>query len=80
VQPPPARSSSCVPGCGSVSAARQAFRRAVGGRVHAGLDVIGVPTSRRPAYAERHGVPLNTLDEMPQLDPTVDGADESPLI
>jgi ribose 5-phosphate isomerase A len=41
------------------------------------LQVIGVPTSdatRRDA--ERCGVPLTTLDGMPELDLTVDGADE----
>src|SRR5256884_810863 len=46
-------------------------------RVRAGLDVIGVPTSEATrAQAERLGVPLTTLDETPELDMTVDGADE----
>ena len=46
-------------------------------RVKAGLDVVGVPTSETTrAQAERLGVPLTTLDETPQLDLTVDGADE----
>src|SRR5262245_31173650 len=46
-------------------------------RVRAGLDVIGVPTSEATrADAERLGVPLTSLDEMPQLDLTIDGADE----
>jgi ribose 5-phosphate isomerase A len=46
-------------------------------RIRAGLDVVGVPTSdatRR--QAEGLGVPLTTLDETPELDLTVDGADE----
>src|SRR5262249_16187835 len=42
-----------------------------------GLDVIGVPTSEATrADAERLGVPLTSLDEMPELDLTIDGADE----
>lgn len=46
-------------------------------RVRAGCDVVGVPTSEATrAQAEELGVPLTTLDETPQLDLTVDGADE----
>ena len=46
-------------------------------KIKAGLDVIGVPTSEATrAQAERLGVPLTTLDQTPQLDLTVDGADE----
>ncbi|HEV3395775.1 MAG TPA: ribose-5-phosphate isomerase RpiA [Xanthobacteraceae bacterium] len=46
-------------------------------RVRAGLDVAGVPTSQATrAHAERVGIPLTTLDEIPELDLTVDGADE----
>src|SRR4029079_1669602 len=46
-------------------------------RVRAGLDVIGVPTSETTRRdAERLGVPLTTWDEFPELDLTVDGADE----
>jgi ribose 5-phosphate isomerase A len=46
-------------------------------RVKQGLDVIGVPTSEATrAQAERLGVPLTTLDDEPELDLTVDGADE----
>jgi ribose 5-phosphate isomerase A len=45
--------------------------------VRAGLDVIGVATSEATrADAERLGLPLTTLDETPELDLTVDGADE----
>ena len=43
----------------------------------AGLNVICVPTSEATrAQAERLGIPLTTLDQTPQLDLTVDGADE----
>jgi ribose 5-phosphate isomerase A len=46
-------------------------------RVRDGLDVVGVPTSEATrAQAESLGVPLTTLDETPELDLTVDGADE----
>ncbi|MFO1126612.1 MAG: ribose 5-phosphate isomerase A [Methylocystis sp.] len=49
----------------------------LGARVKDGLDVICVPTSERTrAQAERLGIALSTLDETPQLDLTVDGADE----
>jgi ribose 5-phosphate isomerase A len=46
-------------------------------RVHAGLDVIGVPTSEQTArQATQAGIELATLDDIPRLDLTVDGADE----
>ena len=42
-----------------------------------GLRVVGLPTSSRTAQlAAQLGVPLTTLDESPELDLTVDGADE----
>jgi ribose 5-phosphate isomerase A len=63
-------------GLGTGSTARH-FVELLGARVHAGLDVVGVPTSEATrADAERFGVPLTTLDETPELDLTVDGADE----
>jgi ribose 5-phosphate isomerase A len=46
-------------------------------RIHGGLKVIGVPTSEATKdQAARLGVPLATLNEQPELDLTVDGADE----
>jgi ribose 5-phosphate isomerase A len=63
-------------GLGTGSTAKY-FVEVLAERVRAGLDVIAVPTSdatRRDA--ERLGVPLTSLDEAPQLDLTVDGADE----
>jgi ribose 5-phosphate isomerase A len=63
-------------GLGTGSTAKH-FVELLGEQVRAGLEVVGVPTSdatRRDA--ERAGVPLSTLDEMPELDLTVDGADE----
>lgn len=63
-------------GLGTGSTARH-FVALLGERVRGGLDVVGVPTSEATrADAERHGVPLTTLDETPALDLTVDGADE----
>ncbi|MGA8611258.1 MAG: ribose-5-phosphate isomerase RpiA [Xanthobacteraceae bacterium] len=46
-------------------------------RVRAGLEVVAVPTSEATrAQAERLGIALTTLDDTPDLDLTVDGADE----
>ena len=63
-------------GLGTGSTARH-FLDALGERVRAGLDVVGVPTSEATrADAERLGIALTTLEETPELDLTVDGADE----
>jgi ribose 5-phosphate isomerase A len=46
-------------------------------KVKSGLQVLCVPTSEDTRLlAERLGIPLTTLDEHPELDLTVDGADE----
>lgn len=53
------------------------FIHLLGERVSNGLTIIGVPTSEETARLCREvGVPLTTLDETPELDLTVDGADE----
>ena len=53
------------------------FVNLLGERVRAGLKIVAVPTSEATrAQAERLGIALTTLDETPQLDLTVDGADE----
>src|SRR5579863_460807 len=63
-------------GLGSGSTARH-FVDLLGERVRAGLSIIGVPTSQATsAQARALGVPLATLDDYPELDLTVDGADE----
>jgi ribose 5-phosphate isomerase A len=50
---------------------------ALGERVKAGLKIIGIPTSVRTGdLARQLGIPLTTLDETPQIDMTLDGADE----
>jgi ribose 5-phosphate isomerase A len=57
--------------------AATAFIRLLGARVHAGLRVVGVPTSEASAALARTlGIPLVELDEDLELDLTVDGADE----
>ncbi|MEL7273152.1 MAG: ribose-5-phosphate isomerase RpiA [Pseudomonadota bacterium] len=60
-------------GIGTGSTA-EAFIRALASRK---LDIIGVPTSERThALCEELGIRLTTLAEKPQLDMTIDGADE----
>jgi ribose 5-phosphate isomerase A len=63
-------------GLGTGSTAKH-FVELLGQRVGAGLDIIAVPTSEVTlADAKRCGIALTTLDETPELDLTVDGADE----
>jgi ribose 5-phosphate isomerase A len=63
-------------GLGTGSTAKH-FVELLGERVRNGLKVVGVPTSEvTRADAERLGIPLTTLDETPELDMTIDGADE----
>jgi ribose 5-phosphate isomerase A len=63
-------------GLGSGTTARH-FVDLVGKRVAAGLDIRSVATSEATeAQAKALGIPLATLDEIPELDLTVDGADE----
>ncbi len=63
-------------GLGTGSTARH-FVELVGERVRGGLDIVAVPTSQVTKMdAERCGIRLTTLDETPELDLTVDGADE----
>jgi ribose 5-phosphate isomerase A len=50
---------------------------ALGERVKAGLKIIGIPTSVATGELARSvGIPLSTLDENPEIDITIDGADE----
>jgi ribose 5-phosphate isomerase A len=50
---------------------------ALGERVKAGLKIIGIPTSLKTGeLARASGIPLTTLDEHPEIDITIDGADE----
>ncbi len=53
------------------------FIELLGARVADGLRVVCVPTSESTrALAELHAIPLASLDDVPELDLTVDGADE----
>ena len=66
-------------GLGTGSTATFAVR-ALGERVAAGLNVVGVATSEATAALARDvGVPLAELDEVDGLDLTIDGADEIEL-
>ena len=63
-------------GIGTGSTAEE-FVRLLAEKVATGMTVIGVPTSERTAaLCSELGVPLTTLDETPELDLTIDGADE----
>jgi ribose 5-phosphate isomerase A len=63
-------------GLGTGSTAAE-FVALLGEKVAAGLNVICVPTSEvTRAQAEHLNIPLTTLDDTPQLDLTIDGADE----
>ena len=63
-------------GLGTGSTAKH-FVDLLGERVRAGLNVVGVPTSEAThAQAKACGIALTTLDETPELDITIDGADE----
>lgn len=63
-------------GIGTGSTAEE-FVRLLAEDVAAGLTIVGVPTSERTArLCLELGVPLTTLEETPELDLTIDGADE----
>ncbi len=63
-------------GIGTGSTADE-FIRILAAAVSDGLSIIGVPTSERSAsLCCELGVPLTTLEETPELDLTIDGADE----
>ncbi|HEV7873557.1 MAG TPA: ribose-5-phosphate isomerase RpiA [Enterovirga sp.] len=61
-------------GTGSTAAL---FVAALGERVRGGLDIVGIPTSEATRrQADSLGIRLTTLEETPELDLTIDGADE----
>lgn len=63
-------------GIGTGSTAEE-FVRLLAEKVANGFKVQGVPTSERTArLCVELGVPLKSLDELPELDLTIDGADE----
>src|ERR1700736_4035380 len=68
-----------VIGLGSGSTAEIAIR-ILGEKVKKGLQVVGVPTSlKSEEIARMLGVRLATLEDYPELDLTIDGADEVEL-
>jgi ribose 5-phosphate isomerase A len=65
-----------IVGLGSGSTAARAIR-ALGVRVRTGLKIRGIPTSLRSRdLAIELGIPLTTLEEVQEIDVTIDGADE----
>jgi ribose 5-phosphate isomerase A len=63
-------------GIGTGSTAEE-FVRLLAEKVAGGFRIEGVPTSERTArLCLELGVPLKSLDELPELDLTIDGADE----
>lgn len=63
-------------GIGTGSTAEE-FVRLLAEKVAAGFRIEGVPTSERTArLCLELGVPLKSLEELPELDLTIDGADE----
>jgi ribose 5-phosphate isomerase A len=68
--------NNMIVGLGTGSTASH-FIRELGTRVQGGLRVLGIPTSEASRLlAEEVGVPLTSLKEHPEIDVTVDGADE----
>lgn len=65
-----------VVGLGSGSTAAFAVS-AIGRRVNRGLRIRGVPTSERTGEQARElGIPITSLAEEPEIDITIDGADQ----
>jgi len=65
-----------VVGLGTGSTAAYAVRF-LAARVQAGLKIRAIPTSSQTRDSARTaGIPLTTLDEIQQIDVTIDGADE----
>jgi ribose 5-phosphate isomerase A len=68
--------SGMIVGLGSGSTATCAIR-CLGERVRQGLKIVGIPTSQETQeLAQQLGIPLATLDDHPQIDMDIDGADE----
>ena len=65
-----------VVGLGTGSTATFAVS-AIGKRVKEGLRITGIPTSERTAAQARElGIPISSLAEEPEIDITIDGADQ----
>lgn len=69
--------SGMIVGLGSGSTSLRAVEVIAGRMRTEGLSITGVPTSTATERAARElGIPLATLDEQPQLDLAIDGADQ----
>jgi ribose 5-phosphate isomerase A len=65
-----------VVGLGTGSTTYYAIKK-IGAMVEDGLDIIGIPTSiQTEKIAKECSIPLSSLQEHPEVDLTVDGADE----
>jgi ribose 5-phosphate isomerase A len=65
-----------VVGLGTGSTAYFAIKR-LGMMVAEGLDIVGIPTSdATEEIARESGIPLTDLEQYPEIDLTIDGADE----
>jgi ribose 5-phosphate isomerase A len=67
-----------VVGLGSGSTVRFALEE-IGKRIAAGVlrDIVGIPSSSQTEQLARElGIPVTTLDQQPEIDLTIDGADE----
>lgn len=67
-----------VVGLGSGSTVRFALEE-IGNRIatHVLRDIVGIPSSSQTEQLARElGIPLTTLDQQPEIDLTIDGADE----
>lgn len=66
-----------IVGLGTGSTAEHALIALAGRIQKEGLSILGIPTSvRSEALAKRLKIPLTTLEEHPEVDITIDGADE----
>jgi ribose 5-phosphate isomerase A len=66
-----------IVGLGSGSTAAYVIEE-IGEKIRQGLQVLGVPTSHQAMMlAVRYSVPLTTLDEYPEPDLAIDGADQA---
>lgn len=69
--------SGHVVGLGTGSTAIHAVRALGRRRAEEGLELLGIPTSvETEREARALGIPITTLEEHPQVDLTIDGADE----
>ncbi len=65
-----------VVGLGTGSTVRYTIMK-IGDMVREGLEIVGIPTSERTERLARQlGIKLGTLNDYPEIDITIDGADE----